>query len=592
MRRGLVLLALGSFVLVSVCGSAAASGGTTTTSATTASKTSTGSNWVGVTQTLVVSTTTTGKVSGRAHVYTQVSAAGSTPTTLKVPMSSSGLRNLRGFGTPPVIDGQAVWHLNLNEEAASESTVADFPTGQLPLQVSATYKLNGKTMSAKDILGKSGELSVHYDVKNVSTAPTTVTFKNVLGKKETRTVSAPVPFAALFLVTFPSSFTKIHTPGGVIYASPTGSAAISAEWILLLFEPLGSRHQSFGYQAHVTNAQIPSASLAGLPIPPVSVPTLPTVNEPTAPSVPTYLLGSKLAVLQSGLQAKLHDLASKASTLLTRLQKKVVPVAQRVATGSARLSIRLNTLSSDAQTLSTAAADAAGALPQEAATAAGLARDLKAAQARLDAFPPAAKATAAFRTLQRAVLKLTALASAHAARLAAEAARASSFQAKAQAASSALAAQASFASGVSTQAAKAAATLAGVKIGPPKERRIHPRQVGGGALVDQAVGDLDSAITKAGATVDDDYSYLLALNKRATGDQLLTGHATGATAQYSYLVYSIAGVTHTSHRIHLASGIGLLILLIGLGFGIGFYRIRRGMPSSLKPPKSSKPATG
>ena len=582
-RRLLAMLLLGSFVFTCAGGRAEASS----------------PNWVGVTQTLVVSTTTTGKISGSAHVYTQISATGSTPATVKVPMSSSGLRNLSGFGTPPVIDGQAVWHLDLNEEAAKESTVADFPTAQLPLQVSATYKLNGKTMSAKDILGKSGELSVHYDVKNVSTAPTTVTFKNVLGKKETHTVSAPVPFAALFLLTFPSSFTKIQAPGGAIYTSPTGSAAISAEWVLLLFDPLGGVHQSFGYRAKVTNAQVPSASLVGLPIPPVSVPALPTVGEPTAPSVPTNMLGTKLdaVALKSNVTAKLHDLASKASTVLTSLQKNVVPLAQRVATGSARLSSGLKKLSNDSQTLSTAAADAAAARTREAATAAELARRVEAAQARLDAFPPAEKATAAFRILARDVLILKALTSVHAARLAAEAARASSLQAKAQTASIALAAQASLASGVSTRAAKAAATLAG--IGRPKERRkIHPRQIGGGPIVDKAVGELDkavgeldSAITKAGATVDDDYAYLLALNKRATEDQLLTGQATGATAQYGYLVYSIAGVTHTAHHIKLASGIGVLFLLLGLMFGIGFYRIRRGMPSSLKPPKSAPAAT-
>jgi hypothetical protein len=64
-------------------------------------------------------------------------------------------------------------------------------------------------------------------------------------------------------------------------------------------------------------------------------------------------------------------------------------------------------------------------------------------------------------------------------------------------------------------------------------------------------------------------------------------NAQGATAQVGAFVYSVAGANNAAHETHLAGFIAGFALALGLGFGIGLYRIRRGMPSSLKPPKAN-----
>jgi hypothetical protein len=145
---------------------------------------------------------------------------------------------------------------------------------------------------------------------------------------------------------------------------------------------------------------------------------------------------------------------------------------------------------------------------------------------------------------------------------------------------------------LSTQAAKVATTIANATLGPSKPPKpIATKQVGGGAKLDKAVGQLDSAITEAGEKVDNSYAYLTALNKRAYDNRLPAGDAQGATGgETGAWVYSVPGANDTAHQTHWAVFIGGFLLVIGLGFGISLYRIRRGMPSSMAPPPKSPAA--
>jgi hypothetical protein len=104
--------------------------------------------------------------------------------------------------------------------------------------------------------------------------------------------------------------------------------------------------------------------------------------------------------------------------------------------------------------------------------------------------------------------------------------------------------------------------------------------------LDAAVGKLDAAIASAGTKVNNDYAYLVALDKRASENQLPAGNATGATLQPGAFVYSIAGANNFSHQMNLAGLIGVVAVITGMGFGISLYRIRRGMPSSMAPAKA------
>lgn len=592
-------------------------------------------NWIGVGQTVVAATEASGKITGKPKVFTQFSANGKGPATLKVPMSPSGFRNLSGLGTPPIAGGYAVWNLHLSGPTHARA-VANFPTDKLPVKVSAEYELNGKKMSAKDIVGKSGKLKVSYVLTNSTEKDTTVKFKNVLGQEEKTTLKAPIPVAAILSVTIPADFTNVNAPNAGY--SATGNGTSTASWTVLLFEPLGGVKQSVSYEAHVTDVNVPSATLEAQVVPPESAKPLPTIPEPGAPAVPTVTLGGHLASLQSRFQAKLRDLSAKASAALNKLKQVAVPAAQTVSGKAAELATSsLPAASEAARKVSTGAENTATALAEDAAQATENASRMASFQARLsedaanatehasrahefrlklEALPEPVRHTAVYSTLLATAVALEAHLESHAARLQARVGEAKALEAallrhaarlQARAAkakelqSAALEASTNLtehvgesASALSTQAAEAAQTLAGATLNPKerKSKSVQSKQVGGGAHLDAAVGQLDSAITGVGNEVDKRVAYLAALNKRAAENKLPAGNAIGATYQVGAYVYSIEGASNTAHEIHLAGFIGGFALTLGIMFGIGFYRVRRGLPSSLAPPKSPAPAKG
>jgi hypothetical protein len=589
------------------------------------------SNWVGVGQTVVAATEATGKITGKPKVFTQFSANGKGPATLKVPMSESGFRNLSGLGTPPIADGYAVWKLHLSGPTHARA-VANFPTDKLPLKVSAAYELDGKKMSAKEIVGKSGKLKVSYVITNATEKDTKVTFKNALGEEETTTVKAPIPVAAILNVTIPADFTNVNAPNAGY--SATGNGTSTASWTVLLFNPLGGVKQSVSYEAHVTNVNVPSATLEAQVVPPKSVKPLPTIPEPGAPAVPTLTLGGHLASLQSRFQAKLRDLSAKASAALNKFKQVAVPAAKTVSGNAAELATSsLPAASEAARKVSTNAESTASALSEDAAHAtenASRMADLEArlgedeaesaehasrvheVRVKLEGLPALVQRAAVYGGLLATVVALEGHLNRHAARLEARladakrleglmikhsvrlearAARAKELQSAALEASTNLTEHVDErASSLSTQASEIAETLANATLSPrerkSKSKAIQTKQVGGGAHLDAAVGQLDSALTSAGEEIDKRYAYLTALDKRAAENLLPTGNAIGATYQVGAYLYSIEGANNTAHEIHLASFIGGFALTLGIMFGIGLYRVRRGLPSSLAPPKS------
>jgi hypothetical protein len=546
----------------------------------------------------------------------------------------------------------------------------------LPLQVSAAYELNGKKIKAKDVVGKTGELKVTYVVDNITTEPTKVTFKNVFGRSETTSVKTPIPVAGVVDVSLPADFTNLKAPGAS--ASGNGNGTSSASWTLLLFNPLGGVKQSVTYQANVTNAVVPSATVEAAVLPPANVKPLPQIKEPGAPAVPAVSLGSNLAALQVKIQAARAQLAAKASAMLTAFKQVAVPAAQRVSKQAATVSGQLPALSAAAKNESTNAASTATSLTQastQAADIATLMTDVNAGlkqasaeaddastratdhQARvsqraaeatsaakqiagirtgLEAMPQSVKTMSSYKDLHTKVVALEALLSTHAIQLEADAAAAdllrlhlighaarlrltaakagllalrltaiSDLLTRTSSAETNVVAPAALtastkllglipaANTLSSNAAATATSLSNASITPGKKAKpIHTREVGGGAKLDAAVGKLDSAITEAADKVDNAYAYLTALNKRAADNQLPAGDAQGATGgEVGAFVYSVSGANNTSHQTHLAVFIGGFALVIGLGFGISLYRIRRGMPSSMAPPPKSSGAT-
>jgi hypothetical protein len=571
------------------------------TTTTTIPTVNTKQNWVSVAQTVLASTTTTGKISGKPVVFTQLVANGSEPATVKVPMSESGLRNLLGLAKPPIVDGKAVWNLDLNG-STTERTISHFSSTSLPLKVSARYWLNGKAMSASDIVGKSGTLRVKYTVQNVTSEATKVTFKSVFGNETSLTPHVPIPIAAVVAVTFPSSFTNLNTPGGSSYGY--GNGTTSTSWTLFTFKPLGDLTQSVSYAAQVTNASVPSATVEAEVIPPQDLNTLPTISEPGASTIPTVTVGVHLASLQSQIQAQLKKISAAASKLLAEFQAVAVPAAVQVSNGAATTSTDLAKIATDATQLSTSAGTVSGDLSQRATEAANFAAGVATAQQNLTNLPVAFCAALSNERLNAAcVSTLQALPLYQAVQsglstLATVAADLSTGFTKATTdtqtlqntlattVTNDLTTASSDASSFSQQALALSNTLAEATVAPSKQgKTIQPKQISGGAQLDAAVAQLDAAITQAGTSVDAHYATLDALDTRAFENQLVTGDAEGATTQVGVVIMSVSGADQTTRDIHNGIIIGVTALTVGATIGLGLYRIRKGWASSLAPTK-------
>ena len=90
----------------------------------------------------------------------------------------------------------------------------------IPVNVNVTYKLNGKEMTAEEIAGKSGKVSIIFNYEN--NAKTTV---DINGKKEEVTV----PFAMISGVMLPSSkFKNVTVSNGQVISDATKNIVIGA----------------------------------------------------------------------------------------------------------------------------------------------------------------------------------------------------------------------------------------------------------------------------------------------------------------------------------------------------------------------------
>jgi putative membrane protein len=204
-----------------------------------------------------------------ARVYEQVALQGNGTVTIKNPVSTANLRNLDGFGGFDVTGGNMVSTQTVNGEKRMRA-VSDFKK-TLPLKVSATYKLDGKTVEPGDVVGKSGRLEVHYKVDNVTGKDQPVTFDDGTGNKVTQTQKVVIPMVGSLTTLLPSGFTDVQSDEASMAGD--GNGGTSMTFTMTLFGPIGSATSEFGYSAAVQDGVIPDANVSALPVSPLDNPS-------------------------------------------------------------------------------------------------------------------------------------------------------------------------------------------------------------------------------------------------------------------------------------------------------------------------------
>ncbi|HSC51492.1 MAG TPA: hypothetical protein VLD16_14615, partial [Gaiellaceae bacterium] len=185
---------------------------------------------------------------------------------IDVPVSSSHVHRRSTGKRARVVDGEAQVDLSL-KGTTSERLDSDYKR-PLPVAVKVTYKLNGKSVSAKQIKHQSGTVEVDYQLTNTTSKPVTVCFKGFNGKLAKQTVTTPAPIIAYLSFTIPKHTKSFKAEGAALAPARHG---ISASWTTSMFEPLGPTAQTFVFTMKTHRASVPKATLLLETLNPLSI---------------------------------------------------------------------------------------------------------------------------------------------------------------------------------------------------------------------------------------------------------------------------------------------------------------------------------
>jgi putative membrane protein len=291
------------------------------------------------------------------RVYEQLALFGHGSVDVKNPVSTDGLRNLDGFSAFDVSGHDTVTKTTVDGTKRYRS-VSTFDKA-LPVQITPSYRLNGKNVGPHGIVGKSGKLEVTYKVVNKTATSQEISIPDGSGGTVAKTVQVPVPMVGSLTTTLPKTFTNVE-PNGANTAGD-GAGGLTLSYTMTLFPPLGSDTATLHYAANITDGVVPETSVTLLPVDPLASPTFKTAADSYqggastgaellsgATTIDTNLL--KLRDGASSLLAGLIQLRDGANQLNSGLANDAAPGAKKLAAGAGDLAdglVRLNGGASD-----------------------------------------------------------------------------------------------------------------------------------------------------------------------------------------------------------------------------------------------------
>jgi putative membrane protein len=277
-----------------------------------------------------------------SRVFTQLTVVGDGQVDLTLTnQSTTGLRNLDGFGRPRVEGDQVIHSVSASRDGARERTVAE-NTADLPIEFGVTYSLDGEEIAPKDLVGKTGDLTVTFDVRNTTAQPTEVRYFDGRQTAVNETIDVAVPFVGSVSMTLPPQFVDIDAPAASVAGNGRGDTVVS--WSMVLFEPVGSEEQSVSYTARVTDAVVPEVVGQFLPVDSRSFSSLKSVQETfggvadglTSLTTGALIVDGNVQLLAAGsaqLLDGLDQLADGAGQLSAGLNDSAVPGSRQLADG-------------------------------------------------------------------------------------------------------------------------------------------------------------------------------------------------------------------------------------------------------------------
>ena len=195
---------------------------------------------------------------------TQVSGKGR--GTVKVPIGNPSAVNTGIFGNPSVVSDSIVYDVNsttpeVQNLHASGGMYAGKPAVSLKIQA----WLDGKSISANDLVNVTGNVKINYVFTNETAVDTPLTYKNAAGATVTQTLPIPAPLGAAFKTVFPNGWGNIVAPWADSGISPTGQQ-LSGTIILFPLGPVGGVTQTQTVTARAENATFPFSTTSAIPV--------------------------------------------------------------------------------------------------------------------------------------------------------------------------------------------------------------------------------------------------------------------------------------------------------------------------------------
>lgn len=201
--------------------------------------------------------------SGRIMNQLVVTGAG----TARITLEDQAVRRLRSLDAPrgTSVQGTSVVHdVDLRRGGVTVRTVADLER-RPPFRLEVRYQLDGVEVTAGQVVGASGRLTVTHTLVNLTAEPREVRSYDGQGRERSVVRDVAVPFVGTISVPLDTRFSNIDAPAAAaIVVDAGGLTSVEGEWAL--FEPVGASTQQFIWSADVVDAIVPASMIRLMPL--------------------------------------------------------------------------------------------------------------------------------------------------------------------------------------------------------------------------------------------------------------------------------------------------------------------------------------
>ncbi len=207
----------------------------------------------------------------------------------------------QGTGTVQIPTGNGGYKTedvnNSSGEVSNFFSLAGSYHGNLPVTAKTELTVNGKTVDPNQGYNLTGDVVIKYVVTNHTSRQQEISYTNIYGSKQKKTVNIPVPFGDSYSVTFGQGW-DITDPGTMsMKTTPTGTA-LSATLVLFPVGPALGTTQSVTIKATADNATLPATTHTVVPVPlnvyegGLALKAIPAIENALLPPVNSILTGA------------------------------------------------------------------------------------------------------------------------------------------------------------------------------------------------------------------------------------------------------------------------------------------------------------